>query len=112
MKIAIATNGKSLEDKVVLHFGRARSFLIYDTEMKDFDIHSNPEVAGGTEFPPDFLYRLGVETVIVFSLGSKAFEKFKNYKIEMYKAVEDTILENLQKFKKGELKKIGEEDIF
>ena len=59
MKIAIPTNNKKgLEDTVAEHFGRAKNFLIYDTETKSFEIYPNPEVIGGKEFPPDFLYRL------------------------------------------------------
>ena len=113
MKIAIPTNDKKgLEDTVAEHFGRAKNFLIYDTETKSFEIYLNPEVIGGKEFPPDFLYRLGVKAVIVFSLGPKALEKFKKYNIKMYKAIEGTILDNLQKFNDNKLKELKKEDIF
>ena len=112
MKIAFATNGENLKAKIALHFGRAKSFLIYDTETKSFEIYPNPEVIGGKEFPPDFLYRLGVKAVIVFSLGPKALEKFKKYNIKMYKAIEGTILDNLQKFNDNKLKELKKEDIF
>ena len=113
MKIAIPTDEKgSLDDKVALHFGRASNFLIYDTETESFEIFPNPEVAGEKEFPPDFLYRQGVKAVIVFSLGEMAYKKFKNYNIKMYKAVEDTVLKNLQKVEGNELKELKNKDIF
>jgi len=113
MKIAIPTNEKgSLEDKVALHFGRAKNFLIYDTEIKDFDIHPNPEVTGGMELPPDFLYRQKAEVIIVFSLGPMAYNKFKNYNIKMYKAIPGSILENIKKLEEGNLGELKEEDIF
>ena len=113
MKIVIPINEKgSLNDKVALHFGRANNFLIYDTETESFEIFPNPEVAGGKEFPPDFLYRQGVKAVIVFSLGEMAYKKFKNYNIKMYKAVEDTVLKNLQKVEGNELKELKNKDIF
>ena len=113
MRIAIATNEKgSLEDEVALHFGRANNFLIYDTETKIFEIYPNPEVVGKKEFPPDFLHKLGVETIIAFSLGPRAFEKFKNYNIKMYKAIKATIADNLKKFEDGNLGELKEEDIF
>ena len=112
MRIAIATNERgSLEDGVALHFGRANNFLIFDTETKSFEVFENPEILG-KELPPDFLNRLGIDAVIAFSLGPMAFEKFKNCKIKVLKATESTILENLEKFEKGELKKLGKEDIF
>ena len=113
MRIVIPINEKgSLNDKVALHFGRANNFLIYDTETESFEIFPNPEVAGGKEFPPDFLYRQGVKAVIVFSLGEMAYKKFKNYNIKMYKAVEDTVLKNLQKVEGNELKELKNKDIF
>jgi Uncharacterized conserved protein len=111
MKIAFATDGNNLKDKIALHFGRAKSFLIFDTEKETFEVFENPEIKG-KELPPDFLAKQGVKAVIVFSLGPKAFEKFKNYKIEVFKAIEGTILENIEKFKAGNLKKLSKEDIF
>ena len=111
MKIAFATDGNNLQDKIALHFGKAKNFLIFDTEKETFEVFENPEIKG-KELPPDFLAKQGVKAVIAFSLGPKAFEKFKNYKIEVFKAIEGTILENIEKFKEGNLKKLSKEDIF
>jgi predicted Fe-Mo cluster-binding NifX family protein len=111
MKIAFATDGNSLKDKIALHFGRAKSFLIFDTEKETFEVFENPEIER-KELPPDFLKRKNVDAIFVFSLGPRAFEKFKNYKIEVFKAIEGTILENIEKFKEGKLKKLSKEDIF
>jgi len=111
MKIAFATDGKNLKDKVALHFGMAKNFLIFDTEKETFEVFENPEIKG-KELPPDFLAKQGVKAVIAFSLGPRAFEKFKNYKIEVFKAIDGTILENIEKFKEGKLKKLSKEDIF
>jgi len=113
MKIAVPIDGEGgLEDTVAEHFGRAKNFLVYDTETRSFEIFPNPEVAGGTEFPPDFLYRKEVKTIIVFSLGTLAYNKFKNYNVKMYKAVNGAIAENIQKLKENKLRELQEEDIF
>ena len=111
MKIAFATDGNDLNYEIASHFGRAKNFLIYDTEKKNFKVFENPELKG-KELPPDFLYNQGVKVVIAFALGPRAFEKFKNYKIEVYKAIEGTILENLRELEKGRLRKLRKEDIF
>jgi len=111
MKIAFATGGNNLEDKVALHFGRAKNFLIFDTEKETFEVFENPELKG-KELPPDFLKRKNVDIVVAFSLGPRAFEKFKNYKIKVFKAIEGTILENLKKFEENKLKELSKEDIF
>jgi len=113
MKIAVAINQKgSLKDRVAQHFGRAKSFLIFDTKLKRFQICSNPEVGGGEELPPDFLYRKKVEAVIAFGLGPMAYRKFKGYDIKMYKATEGTIEDNLKKIEDNRLKALTKEDIF
>ena len=111
MKIAFATNGKNLKAEIALHFGRAKNFLLYDTEKGDFAVFKNPEIEG-KELPPDFLARQKVQTVITFSLGERAIEKLKNYKIKTLKAVEGTILENLKAFEKNKLRELSKGDIF
>jgi predicted Fe-Mo cluster-binding NifX family protein len=111
MKIAFATEGNNLKDKVALHFGRAKNFLIFDTEKETFEVFENPEIER-KELPPDFLKSQNVDVVIVFSLGPRAFEKFKNYKIKVLKAVEGTILENLKAFEENKLKELSKNDIF
>lgn len=113
MKIVIPTNSKDgLNAEIAEHFGRAKIFLIYDSETKNFEICLNPEVTGGAELPPDFLRRQGAEAVIAFSLGPKAYEKFKNYNIPIYKPIEGVIADNLQGFEDNKLKKITKDDIF
>ena len=113
MKIAIPTNNKKgLEDTVAEHFGRAKNFLIYDTETKTSNIYLNPEVAGEAQLPPDFLHGQKVDIIIVFSLGPMAYNKFKNYHIKMYKAIPGSIFENVKRFEKGNLGELKKEDIF
>jgi len=111
MKIAFATDGNNLKDKVALHFGRAKNFLIFDTEKRIFEVFENLELKG-KGLPPDFLKSQNVDIVIVFSLGPMAFEKFKNYKIKVLKAIEGTILENLKAFEENKLKELSKDDIF
>jgi len=111
MKIAFATNGKNLNDEIALHFGQAKSILIFDSKKKTFEVFENPELKG-EGLPPDFLKSQNADAVIAFSLGSRAFGKFKNYKIKVLKAQEGTILENIEKFGEGKLKKLTKEDVF
>jgi len=113
MKIAIPTNDKKgLEDTVAEHFGRAKNFLIYDTETKTSNIYPNPEAAGESQLPPDFLHSQGVDAIVVFSLGPMAYNKFKNYHIKMYKAIPGSVSENIKKLEKGNLGGLAKEDIF
>lgn len=112
MKIALATDGKNLEAEVMHHFGWGKNYLIYDTKIKEFEIYPNPEVSGKKEFPPEFLNRLGVNIVIVFSLGPKAFDKFKGFGIKIYEAINKSIAENIKEFQKGNLLPLEEKSHF
>lgn len=113
MKIAMAINQKGgLKNKIAEHFGQAKYYLIYTTESKLFEILENPEFFQKSELPPDFLHRKKTEAVIAFGLGPRAFDRFNEYKIKMYKATEKTILENIQALQKGKLRQLNEGDIF
>jgi len=112
MKIAIPTKGNKLKDEVALHFGRAKNFLIYDAKTNNFKIYQNPEVAGKIVLPPDFLKKLGVETVICFGLGPPAFNLFKNYKVKIKKAIKGSIKKNIELFQREKLRDFSEKDIF
>jgi len=113
MKIAVPTDNKNgVNDKLAEHFGRAKNFLVYDTKTKKFEIFENPEAVGSGEFPPDFLHRQKIGAVIVFNLGPMAYNKFQNFRIEMRKAVQESIADNLKKFEEDELRELMKEDIF
>ena len=104
MKVAVPTDGESLEDLITFHFGQAKNYLVYDTDLKDFEIFPNPEIGGKKELPPEFLSKIRVNAVICFNLGGKAFEKFKDFGIKIYEASEKSIAENIKGFQNKRLK--------
>ncbi len=106
MKIALPTDGENLDDLVTFHFGQAKNYLIYNTDTKDFNVFPNPEIAGRKELPPEFLNKLDVSAVICFDLGQRAFEKFKDFGIKIYEALEKNIAENVKSFQEEKLKKL------
>ncbi|MCD6148845.1 NifB/NifX family molybdenum-iron cluster-binding protein [bacterium] len=112
MKIVFPTDGNKLEDEICHHFGRAKNFLIFNTEEKEIKIYPNPEAKGEAILPPEFLKQLGVDAVICFGLGPRAFNLFKNYKIKTKKAAKRTIKENIYLFQKGKLRDLTEKDVF
>lgn len=113
MKIAVAVDKKgNLNNNIAEHFGQAKYFLIYDDDLEKFIIELNPEFLGKLELPPDFLHRFKINVVITFGLGPKAYEKFKKYKIKMFKATPGAISKNIRLLNTGKLKKLAGEDIF
>jgi len=112
MIIAFPTEGDKLNDKIALHFGSAKNFLIYDIDSKKVKVLPNPEAKGGKGLPPNFLNKMGVNVVIASGLGSKAFNLFKELGIKTYKALEKSINENIENFQNGKLRELSEKDIF
>ena len=101
--VAFPIDGDNLDSIVVAHFGRAKNFLIYDTEGDEYEIYENPEAAGEETLPPNFLHEKGTGAVGCFGLGHRAVELFEKLNIDVYKAVSGTVRENLEAFKEGEL---------
>jgi len=111
MIIAFPTEGDKLNDKIALHFGSAKKFLIYDINSKKVKVLPNPEVLEEEELPPNFLNKMGVNVVIVFGLGSRAFNLFKKLGIKTYKALEKSINENINDFQNRKLRQLNKSDV-
>ena len=112
MIIAFPTEGDKLNDKIALHFGSTKNFLIYDIDSKKAKVLPNPEVLEEKELPPDFLNKIGVNAVIVSGLGSKAFDLFKDLGIKTFKALEKNIGKNIEDFQNGKLRELNKSDVF
>ncbi|MBD3360022.1 MAG: dinitrogenase iron-molybdenum cofactor biosynthesis protein [Candidatus Buchananbacteria bacterium] len=106
MKIAIPTNGKNLDDLVATHFGRAKNFLIYNTENKNFKIIQNTsQHMGGQGIPPELLKQHNINTVICNSLGFKAVQNLTESAIEIYCGANNSIKQALIDFFNKQLTK-------
>jgi len=107
MKVLITAQGNSPESEVDPRFGRARSFLVYDTETDTYTSVSNaqnvqaPQGAGiqagrtaaGT----------GAQAVLTGNCGPKAFRVLQEAGIRVYVGVKGTVRETLEAFRRGEL---------
>jgi len=111
MKVAVSSQGKTLESHVDTRFGRAQFFIIVDTETMDYKVVDNLAVAqsggAGTKAAQTLLDE-GIEALISSNVGPNAMEVFKAAEIPVYKAVDKDVKTNIELFKKGELEKITE----
>lgn len=77
MRVAITSYGKDLASKMDKSFGRAKWFIIVDTEMGSFEVHSNeqnvsaPQGAGIQA--AQNVANLGVEVLLTGNVGPNAF---------------------------------------
>ena len=77
MKIAITSQGKELESPVDPRFGRAKFFIVADTEQEGFTVADNGQNLNAAQGAGIQAGRnvvdLGVQAVITGHVGPKAF---------------------------------------
>ena len=115
MKIAITTAGKDLDAQVELRFGRATSFLIYDTDTKEFEIIDNTQqlnaAQGAGIQSAQNVINAGATALISGHCGPKAMKVLQSKNVAVYVTEATSIREALAKFENGELTKIDEADV-
>jgi len=110
MIVAISAQGKDLKSVVDQRFGRARYFIVVDSETGTFTAHDNslnlnaPQGAGiqAAKNVSDF----GAEAVISGNVGPKAFAALKAAGITIYTGASGTVAEALGDFRTGKLNKV------
>ena len=115
MKLAITSSGKDLDSQMDLRFGRAKGFIIYETDNDTFEFIDNVqnlEAAQGAGIQAaQNVVNKNVSAVISGHCGPKAFKVLSTSGVKIYTAEEGKISEVLEKFKKGELKESTSADV-
>ena len=115
MKIAITSQGTSLDSPVDPRFGRAKHFVLADTESGDFTSHDNaqnlnaPQGAGIQA--AQAVARLGAEAVLTGHVGPKAFAVLKAANIIVYTGASGTVREAIDCLKSGKLQAAKTADV-
>lgn len=107
MKMAITTQGTTLNDRLDPHFGRAKVFVIVDTEtgavtVRDNAANLNAAQGAGIQ-AGQHVVESGAEAVITGHVGPKAFRVLDAAGVYVYLAAEGTAGEALAKFQRNEL---------
>lgn len=107
MKVAITSQGEKMDSMVDERFGRARWFIVVDTETGEYQAVSNEQNLNASHGAgiqaAENVCRYGVEAVITGHCGPKAFRALNAAGIKIFTGAEGTVSETLDKFKKGEL---------
>jgi predicted Fe-Mo cluster-binding NifX family protein len=108
MMIVITSNGKNLSDPVDPRFGRAKNFLLVDTETESFTVHDNAQnlnaAQGAGIQAAENVSRLGATAVITGNVGPKAFRALTSAGIKVLLSEACPAANALRKFKAGEIK--------
>ena len=110
MKIAISSQGESLEAMVDPRFGRCAYFIIYDSETKKAESWPNPasQATGGAGIlAAQMAVDNHVEVVITGNAGPNAFQTLSQANIKIYGGASGTVKDSLEKFENGQLNQLS-----
>ena len=108
MKIAITTTGDNVEAPVDPRLGRARAFIIYDTDSGEWSVLDNIQnvnaMQGAGIQSATTLVNAGVDAVLTGNSGPRAFATLGAAKIKVYTGAAGTVQQAIDKFKAGGFK--------
>ncbi len=107
MQIAVTSQGPHLNSQIDPRFGRARSFIVLDTDTDELSVHDNTRNANAAQGAGIQAGRtvvdLGVKAVLTGNVGPKAFATLQAANVRVYPGASGTVKEAFEKFKAGEL---------
>jgi predicted Fe-Mo cluster-binding NifX family protein len=104
MKIAISTNGPTLDAEVDPRFGRCQYFIIADTETDEFEAVANESAAaaGGAGISAaQMVVEKGVEALLTGNCGPNAYQVFSSAGVKVITGVTGTIKNAIAEYKRG-----------
>jgi len=116
MKVAITSYGKDLASKTDKSFGRAKWFVLVDTEAGTVEAHSNEQnvnaAQGAGIQAAQNVANLGAEAVLTGNVGPNAFRTLSAASIRMFIIEGDlTVEQALDEWKDGKLRETSESTI-
>ena len=115
MNIAITAQGEDLSAKIDPRFGRAKNFIVFNTENEEFaaiDNLQNLNAAQGAGIQSaQNVINTGSTALITGNCGPKAFRVLAAGKVKVYKAADGTVEDNIKKFKNNELEEMSDANV-
>ena len=107
MIIAITSTGQTMDSQVAPRFGRAAYFLIGNSEIMDFGIFENKNVAaaGGAGInSAKVVIDAGAEAVLTGNCGPNAERTLRAAGVKLYTGAKGTVAEAIELFRNDNLK--------
>ncbi len=111
MIVAVTSQGTDLDSAVDPRFGRARYFVVLDTDTDRVTVHDNlqnlnaPQGAGIQA--ARIVKGLKVEQLITGNIGPKAFDVLQAAGIDIFIGAGGTVREAVEQWKAGKLARAG-----
>ncbi len=115
MKIAITAQGNDLNSELDSRFGRAKQFIIFDTERNDFEVVDNEQnlnaaQGAGIQSAQNIINK-DVEVLITGHCGPKAYKTLNAGEVKVYYAKNGIISKLIEQLKNNELKVANSADV-
>ena len=107
MKVAVCSQGESLESKVDPRFGRCSHLIVFDTETGDTQAFPNPSTSsshGAAVATVQLLMSQGVEAVLARNIGPNAESGLSAADILVDFPGGDTVKDALEAYKQGRIR--------
>ena len=115
MKVAVTAQGQNLNSLVDPRFGRAKFFVVVDTETSEFSVTDNTQnlnaAQGAGIQAGSNVVKLGVEAVITGHVGPKAFATLQAGSVKIYTGASGTVSDAIEQFKASTLKESTGADV-
>jgi predicted Fe-Mo cluster-binding NifX family protein len=115
MKVAVTSQGARLGSLLDPRFGRAKYFIVVDTETGAFsaiDNALNQNAAQGAGIQAGKrVVELGVDGLITGHVGPKAFPALSSGKLKVYTGASGTVADAIEQFKAGKLTALESADV-
>ena len=115
MKVAVTARGEGLDAQIDSRFGRAKVFVLVDTETLDVENFDNAQVlnvpqGAGIQAAKNVVER-GAEAVLTGHCGPNAFRALKEVGVRIYLGAEGTVREAVESLKKGLYEEAKTQDV-
>ena len=108
MKITVSATGKDMSSNVDPRFGRAKYFIVVDTDTNEAAAHDNAQnlnaAQGAGIQAGETVARLGAAAVVTGNVGPKAFRILNAAGVKVYLCGQMSVVDAVGMFKTGELK--------
>lgn len=107
MKVVVTAQGATLDSPIDSRFGRARYFLLIDTDTGHLTAHDNvqnlnaPQGAGIQA--AQVVVQLGAEAVLTGHVGPKAFATLQAGRVAVHPGATGTVRQAVEAFRSGRL---------
>jgi len=115
MKVVVTAMGTTLESEIDPRFGRARYFLLVNSETNEItvlDNQQNQQAAGGAGIQAaEMIANAGAEVLLTGHCGPKAFRALQAAGVKIAHGISGTVKSAMESFNKGEYQFANSADV-